>query len=159
MSVTLQPTVSTPLSRRQALKIAISSVLLIGGCASVSSSSDLDTAVSELNNLINEVDTDNDRTLISSIASKIKNRASVLVAEHKIFITDFERLLSHYNATENQLKHLAETYATRRRQLRDELLHLQDELHAAMTPQEWDKVVRVLNQTGKAIAAYTLTSG
>jgi hypothetical protein len=148
---------SIPISRRQALKLAISSVLLVAGCTTMSSSSDLDTAVSELNDLLNEAAIDNDRTLLSSIAGKIKNRASELAAEHKAFIDNFDQLLSNYDTTEAQLKQTAKTYATRRRQLRDELLHLQDELHTAMTPDEWDKVVQVLNQTGKAIASYTLS--
>jgi outer membrane murein-binding lipoprotein Lpp len=150
---------STPISRRQALKLAISSVLLVAGCTSMSSSSDLDTAVSELNELLNDATMDNDRTLLSSIASKIESRASELVAEHKAFIDNFDQLLSNYETTEAQLEQTAKTYATRRRQLRDDLLHLQDELHTAMTPDEWDKVVQVLNQTGQAIAAYTLSEG
>jgi len=125
----------------------------------MSSSSDLDTAVSELNDLINEAAIDNDRTLLSSIASKIESRASELVAEHKAFIDSFDQLLSNYDTTENQLEQTAKAYSSRRRQLRDELLHLQDELHTAMTPDEWDKVVQVLNQAGKAIASYTLSEG
>jgi outer membrane murein-binding lipoprotein Lpp len=150
---------SMPISRRQALKLAISSVLLVAGCATMSNSSDLDTAVSELNDLLNETAIDNDRTLLSSIANKIESRASELAAEHKAFIGNFDQLLSNYDTTEAQLKQTAKAYASRSRQLRDELLHLQDELHTAMTPDEWDKVVQVLNQTGKAIAAYTLSEG
>ncbi|MBT8120770.1 MAG: hypothetical protein KJN89_13735 [Gammaproteobacteria bacterium] len=145
------------INRRQALKLAISSVLLVTGCATTSSSSDLDTAVNELNGLLIDASMDSDRYLLVSIANKIENKARELVAGHKVFIDDFDQLLSNYDSTENQIKQTAEAYGNRRRQLRDELLHLQDELHTAMTPDEWDKVVQVLNQTGKAIASYSLS--
>ena len=157
MSASIQHHPSTLLGRRQALKLVISSVLVVAGCTSISSSSDLDTAVSELKDLINEVAMDNERSILLSVASKIENRASELVAEHTAFIENFDQLLSKHDTTESQLEQTAKTYATRRRELRDDLLLLQDELHMAMTPDDWDKVVQVLNQTGRAIASYTLS--
>lgn len=77
--------------------------------------------------------------------------------EHRTFSDNFDRLLSTYDATLAQLEQLIETYNSRRTLLRNDLLHLQDELHAAMTPDQWAEVVRVLNQTGKSIAGYTLS--
>ena len=157
LSTALEQDHPIAISRRQALKLAISSVLLVTGCTTMNSPSDLDIAVSELNELLNDAAIDSDRAILVSIANKIKTKARELTAEHKTFIDSFNQLLSNYDTTENQLEHTAKAYATRRRQLRDELLHLQDELHTAMTPDEWDKVVQVLNQTGKAIASYTLS--
>jgi hypothetical protein len=40
---------------------------------------------------------------------------------------------------------------------RNDLLHLQDELHHALKPDEWAEVVRVLNRAGKSLAVYTLS--
>lgn len=148
---------SLTISRRQALKLAISSVLIVTGCTSMSKSSDLDTAVSDLNGLLNETAVESERTLLTSIASKIESRARELVAEHKTFTGSFDHLISDYKTTEAQLNQAVAAYTIRRRQLRDELLHLQDELHYAMTPDEWDEVVQILNQTGDAISSYTLS--
>ena len=125
----------------------------------MSNSSDLDTAVSELNDLLNEASIDGESTLLVSIANKIETSARELAAEHKAFIDNFDQLLSNHDTTEVKLKQTVKAYATRRRQQRDGLLHLQDELHAAMTPDEWDRVVQVLNHTGKAIASYTQPEG
>lgn len=125
----------------------------------MSNSSDLDTAVDELNDLAKETSIDGERSLLVSIANKIEITARELTAEHKAFIHNFDRLLSNHDTTEAKLKQTVKAYATRRRQLRDDLLHLQDELHAAMTPDEWEKVVQVLNYTGKAIASYTHSEG
>ena len=72
MGITIQSHPSTPLSRRQVLRLAISSVLLIAGCTTMSNSSDLDTAVSELNDLLNEASIDGESTLLVSIANKIE---------------------------------------------------------------------------------------
>ena len=148
---------SIPISRRQALKLAVSSVLLITGCTSMRSGSGLDSAVDELNSLLDETVTDSEYTLLSAIAGKIENRARQLVAEHKTFTDNFDRLLSTYDTEEAQLKQLVEGYVIRRKGLRDDLLRLQDELHFAMTPDEWDRVVQVLNRTGDAISSYTLS--
>lgn len=157
MSTATEHDDSIPISRRQALKLAVSSVLLITGCTSMRSGSGLDSAVDELNSLLDETVTDGEYTLLSAIAGKIENRARQLVAEHKTFTDNFDRLLSTYDTEEAQLKQLVEGYVIRRKGLRDDLLRLQDELHFAMTPDEWDRVVQVLNRTGDAISSYTLS--
>ena len=122
----------------------------------MSSSSDLDAAVTELNDLLSETPPDSERELLVSIANKIEVTARELVAEHNAFSDNFDQLLSNHDTTEAELKQVAKDYGSRRQQLRDDLLYLQDELHTAMTPEEWSEVVQVLNHTGKAIASYTL---
>ena len=102
---------------------------------------------------------DNEQALVTSIAQRIRGRANELAAEHRTFTDSFDRLLSTYDATEAQLEQLIEAYNRQRTLLRNELLHLQDELHAAMTPDQWAEVVRVLNRAGKSIAGYTLSEG
>ena len=148
---------SMPISRWQALKLAISSVLLVAGCATMSSSSDLDTAVNNLNRLLDEIADDERQELLTSIAQRIKLKAQELGAEHHSFVDSFDRMLKNHDTTESQLKQLIETYSKHRQRLRNDLLRLQDELHTSMTPDEWSRVVEVLNQTGKAIASYTLS--
>ena len=148
---------STLLSRRQALKLAVASVLLVSGCSTMTSSSDLDAAMSDLDVALNQIGGNGEQEKLASIARRIEARAQDLAAKHRVFSDDFDRLLSEYDATEAQLEQLIETYATRRVALRNDLLQLQDELHAALTPDQWAEVVEVLNNTGNAIAAYTLS--
>lgn len=148
---------STLLSRRQVLRLAVASVLLVSGCAGMTSSSDLDAATNDLGIALKQVGDNDDQEQLTSISRRIQSRARELAAEHREFINSFDRLLSEYDTTEAQLDQLIETYATRREALRNDLLHLQDELHAALTPDQWAEVVKVLNQTGNALAAYTLS--
>lgn len=159
MSIATQHDTSTLLCRRQVLKLAIASVLLIAGCATTRSRSDLDTAVNNLNGLLDQIADNERQELLTSIAQRIKLKAQELGAEHQAFVDSFDRMLNKYDTTEAQLKQAIEAYSKRRQQLRNNLLVLQDELHTSMTPDEWDKVVEVLNQTGKAIASYTLSEG
>jgi septal ring factor EnvC (AmiA/AmiB activator) len=156
MNTTIQHNSSALLSRRQVLKLAVTSVLLVAGCATMSSS-DLDKAVSNLNGLLDQIADNERQELLTSIAQRIKLKAQELGAEHQAFVGSFDRMLNKHDTTEAQLKQAIEAYSKRRQQLRNDLLGLQDELHTSMTPDEWDKVVEVLNQTGKAIASYTLS--
>jgi len=157
MNTSTQQNHSTLISRRQVLKLAVASVLLVSGCSTMTSSSDLDAATNDLSIVLNEMGGNGEQEKLASIARSIQNVARELAAEHREFVNRFDSLLSEYEATEAQLKQRIEAYATRRKLLRDELLHLQDELHAAMTPDQWAEVVQVLNQTGNALASYTLS--
>lgn len=143
-------------SRRQAIKLAAASVLLVTGCTNARQDSDLNAAMSELNRLLDEMD-DKEQKRVTSIVQRIQGRASELSDEHRTFTDSFDRLLAAYDTTELQLEHLIDTYNRRRTQMRNELLHLQDELHVAMTPDDWSEVVHVLNRAGKSLAGYTLS--
>jgi Spy/CpxP family protein refolding chaperone len=157
MNTAIQHKPSTLLSRRRVLKLAVASVLLISGCAGMTSSSDLDAATNDLGIALKQVGDNDDQEQLTSISRRIQSRARELGAEHREFVNSFDHLLSDYDATEAQLKQLIDAYAKRRKLLRDDLLHLQDELHAALTPEQWAEVVQVLNQTGNALSAYTLS--
>ena len=111
--------------------------------------------MTELTQLLSELD-DIEQQQVTAIAQRIQARARELVDEHRSFTDSFDRELSAYGTTEVQLQQLVDDYSRRRLQKRNDLLHLQDELHAAMTPDDWSKVVHVLNRAGKSLAAYTL---
>lgn len=145
------------LNRRQLLKLAVASALVVAGCTNVRQGSDLDVAMNELDRQLDVIADDEQQVKLSSIAQRIQIRARELATEHRTFSDSFDHLLSTYDATEAQLEQLIETYNSRRTLLRNDLLHLQDELHTAMTPDQWAEVVRVLNQTSKSIAGYTLS--
>jgi predicted nucleic acid-binding Zn-ribbon protein len=146
------------LDRRRLLKLAAASLLLAAGCTNTRQDSDLDAAMSELDRLLDEMG-ENEQRQVTSIVQRIQTRARELAAEHRTFTDNFDSQLSSYHVTEAQLEQLIETYNRRRTLLRNDLLHLQDELHAAMSPDDWAEVMRVLNRAGKSMARYTLTEG
>ena len=115
--------------------------------------------MNELDRQLDEIADDEQQLKLSSIAQRIQTAARELAAEHRTFTESFNLLLSRYDATEAQLVQLIEAYNRQRTLLRNELLHLQDELHVAMTADQWAEVVKVLNRAGKSIAGYTLSEG
>lgn len=145
------------LGRRQLLKLAVASVLLISACTDVKEEESVSNrALSELGRLLDEMADDNQRETLISIAERIETKARELVAEHQTFVGDFDRMLNDRDVTETQLGELINAYTKRRTSLRNNLLQLQDELHASLSPEDWAEVVVVLNQAGKAVSGYTL---
>jgi hypothetical protein len=112
--------------------------------------------MSELNKRLDEMN-DNEQQRVTSIVQRIRARARELAEEHRAFINSFDQLLSKYDTADTELGELTDNYNRNRILKRNDLLHLQDELHAAMTPEDWYDVVRILNQAGKSLAGYTLS--
>lgn len=144
------------LDRRQLLRLAAAALLAAAGCTNVRQGSDLDAAVNELDRLLDEMDDDQQRRLVD-IVQRIQARARELAGEHRTFTDSFDRMLTAYDATEAQLERLTADYNRQRRNKRNELLRLQDELHAAVTPEDWSDIVRALNRAGQSLAGYTLS--
>ena len=146
-----------PLNRRQLLKLAVASVLLISACTAVKEEeSDSDRALSELGKLLDEMAGDDKQQALIGIAERLETQARELVAEHQAFVVDFNRMLNDRAVTETQLGELINAYTKRRTSLRNNLLQLQDELHTSLSPEDWAEVVQVLNHAGKALSGYTL---
>ena len=145
------------LGRRQLLKLAVASVLLISACTQVKEEeSESHRALSELGRLLDEMADDNQRETLISIAERIETQARELVAEHQTFVGDFNRMLNDRDVTETQLGQLINAYTDRRTFLRNNLLQLQDQLHTSLSPTDWAEVVQVLNRGGNAVSDYTL---
>jgi hypothetical protein len=146
-----------PLNRRQLLKLAVASVLLISACTAVKEEeSDSDRALSELGKLLDEMAGDDKQQALIGIAERLETQARELVAEHQAFVVDFNRMLNDRAVTETQLGELINAYTKRRTSLRNNLLQLQDELHTSLSPEDWAEVVQALNHAGKALSGYTL---
>lgn len=156
MEKATKPVSATLLERRRFLKLAAAAITVAAGCSRVKPEPDLDTAMSELNRILKDIG-DNGQKQVISIAQRIKLRAGELADEHRAFTASFDRLLSRYDTNEAVLGELTGTYNRNRVLKRNELLRLQDELHAALTPDEWAEVVRVLNRAGTSLAGYTLS--
>ena len=144
-------------NRRQLLKLAVASVLLISACTEVKEEeSESDRALSELGRLLDEMADDDQRATLISIAERIETEGRHLISEHEAFVNQFNRMLNDRDVTETQLGKLINAYADRRTFLRNNLLQLQAQLHRSLSPSEWAEVVQVLNRSGKAVSGYTL---
>ena len=153
MNADTESNIAKPLDRRRFLKLAAASMLVVTACTSARHRSDLDTAMDELNQLLDDMDTP-EQQRVTVIAQRIRARARELADEHRTFTDSFDRMLKTYDSTEVQFTQLITGYNQRRKQMRNNLLRLQDELHTAMTPDDWAEVVRVLNRAGKSLASY-----
>ena len=145
-----------PLDRRRFLKLAAASMLVVTACTNARHGSDLDAAMDELNQLLDDMDPA-EQQRVYAVARRIRASARELADEHRAFTENFDDMLKSYDTTEAQLTQLIADYGKRRTQMRDDLLHLQDELHTAMTPDHWAEAVRVLNRAGKSLAGYALS--
>ena len=144
-------------NRRRLLEVAVASLLVVSGCATLRQTTELDSSINNLATALAGIPDDGNQVTLQSIARRIEIRARNLAAEHQEFVGSFDRLLSEYETTEAQLHQMIDKYAERRKWLRDDLLYLQDELHASLEPEDWARVVQVLNQTGKAVGSHTLS--
>jgi hypothetical protein len=139
--------------RRQFLNLAAASLLLVSGCATFRSGSDLDTYQEELRRLLDDIaENYGEQLRLTSIARRIEIRSHELVAEHQEFVDTLNSLMSTRDVTEVQLMQSVDSYSGRRKWLRNDLLQLQDELHNALAPDEWAEVITILNRTGQAVA-------
>ena len=145
------------LGRREFLiGLSAASLLLAAGCASFRTSSDLDTAFEDLDALLDrESKAHSDK--LASIAERIRDQSRALVATHETFITDFNGQASNRSVTVEELQQLVADYESRRVQLRNDLLLLQDELHTALPPDVWQELLKVLNRKSQAMASKTIS--
>ncbi len=150
-------------SRRQAIRIglATASLLVLSSCQSPKGSgADLDKAHRSLRRTLDNIaGDDNQQARLASIARRIENRSRELVEEHDEFRARFDALSRDRDTTAAELDELVSEIAGRRTAQRNELLHLQDELRAELTAEEWAEAVKVLTQTKHAIARPPVSEG
>lgn len=140
------------ISRRQLLNLAAVSLLVVTGCTSLRGGSELDATHDELGRILEDIsDNYGEQVRLASVARRIEIRAGELVAEQREFLGSFDSLMSTRDVTEVQLGQSIDAYSERRKWLRNDLLHLQDELHGALQPDEWAEVVKILNRGGRTV--------
>lgn len=128
------------------------SLMLATGCATFRSGSELDASFADLDALLNQAPgVDNDQ--IATIAKRIRDRSQKLVDTHETFVKTFNDMASNRSVTDKEIQKLGDDYNVDRQIRRNDILHLQDELHAALPPDVWADVLKVLNRKSQAIAA------
>ena len=150
-------------SRREALRVglAAASLLVLWGCqSSKGSRADLDKAHRSLRRTLDNIAEDDHRQArLASIARRIENRSKELVEEHDEFRARFDALSRDRETTEAQLEELVSAFGSRRTSQRNDLMHLQDELRAELTAEEWVQAVESLTQTQQAYARPPVSEG
>ena len=149
--------VQSGLNRREFLiGLGAVSLLIVSGCATFRRGSELDAAFADLDAQLNRA-SGADTEQLASIAKRIRTQSQALLDTHETFITTFNDKASNRSVTAEQLQKLVSDYEVQRQTLRNDLLHLQDELHAALPPDVWPDVLEVLNRKSQSVAARNIS--
>ena len=137
-------------NRREFLNVGLAGAALLAltGCATFQGSkkSDLDKATTDLRNLLNGFEGDGARQArLASIGQRIENRCREVIELKTDFTRRLEALSRRRETPSAELTALVEDFSIRRTTYRKELLGVQDELRQALTREEWDQAVQVLN--------------
>jgi hypothetical protein len=151
---------SDEISRRRMLQLVAASLVVVSGCSVFRTTSELEEAREELRALLGELaDGDAERVRLLAIGHRINARANELVGEHRAFIRNFNNLAANRDVTTDELTSLVADYEARRIWLRDDLLRLQDSMKAALSADEWERVLDILNRKGGAITEKARVAG
>jgi len=138
------------LSRRHALiSLAGAALFITNGCAMLRNESELDSALAELDSLLQSIGSQSDDRLVA-LAGKISEQTHGLMDAHDEFESEFNRQAADRDVSGDALTGLVAGYDTNRLQLRNELLHSQDELHELVPNDAWPEVLEVLNRKQQA---------
>ena len=143
--------VQAGLNRREfLLGLGAAALVIAWGCATFRRGSELDAAFADLNALLNQA-SGADTGQLASIAKRIRAESLKMVDAHETFVKTFNDKASSRLVTGKDLQEQVDDYALHRQSLLNDLLYLQDELHAALPPDAWPDVLEVLNRKSQAI--------
>lgn len=149
------------LKRREVLVgLAVAAFLALPACNGLSlrRQSDLETAFTDLDQLLDEANHGSNTAELRDTATAIRETATELVSNHKSFEASFNSSASDRSISSDELQQLVIKYDSQRRMQRDRLLKLQDQLHDNMPPELWDEARDILNRKGQAIGSYNLSA-
>ena len=137
-------------NRREFLNVGLAgaALLTLTGCASFrgSKKSELDKATTDLRKLLAGFEGDGARQArLASIGHRIENRCREVIELKSDFTRRLMDLSRRRETPSAELRALVEDFSDRRATYRKELLGVQDELRQALTREEWDQAVQVLN--------------
>jgi hypothetical protein len=142
--------VASGVNRREFLNVGLAAAALLAltGCGTFrgSKKSDLDQATTDLRKLLEGFEGDGPRQArLASIGLRIENRCREVIELKTDFIQRLAALSRQRETPSAELTALVEDFSVRRATYRKELLGVQDELRQALTREEWDQAVQVLN--------------
>ena len=154
----MKDTAEKLVSRRRIVGLVVASLVVISGCTRFRRDSDLEKGQNELRVLLEDIaDSDTERTELVSIAQRIETEVNALVSVQQEFLSSFDGQLNSYDVSEQQVMETVNSFTPQRVSMRDNLLGLQSELQAALTPEEWAAVLETLNRKGVALSSSTST--
>ena len=141
---------SPGVNRREFMNVGlgVAALLALTGCGTFrgSKKSDLDQATTDLRKLLAGFEGDGPRQArLASIGHRIENRCREVIELKTDFIQRLAALSRQRETPSAELTALVEDFSVRRATYRKELLGVQDELRQALTREEWDQAVQVLN--------------
>ena len=136
--------------------LAAAAMLSLSGCASFrGSKNELEKATSDLRKLLESFGGDGARQArLASIGHRIENRCQEVIELKTDFIRRMGDLSRRRETPSSELTALVEDFSVRRVTYREELFGVQEELRQALTEEEWDQAVQVLNS---GVDAYVRT--
>jgi hypothetical protein len=147
---------SSGVSRRDFLTISLAAaaLLAISGCASFrSSKSDLGQATADLRKRLESFEGNGARhDRLASIGRTIEIRCREGIELASDFNQRVHALSRRRETPSPELAALEVNYSVRRAKYREELLGVQEELRQALTKEEWDQAVQVLNSGSDAFS-------
>jgi DnaJ-domain-containing protein 1 len=142
-------TMSSGISRRDFLTVSLAAaaLLALSGCASFQGSkNDLDQATTDLRNLLDGFEGDGARhDRLASISRTIEIRCREGIELTSDFNQRVHALSRRRETPSSELMALEANYSVRRAKYREELLGVQEELRQALTKEEWDQAIQILN--------------
>ena len=136
------------------ISLAASALLVVSGCATLRRESEIDAAFADLEALLKASD-EGDLNEVTSIVERIQAGSRKLLDTHETFLAQFNEGAIDRTVSSDDLNKLVDDYLEQRKEQRDDLLHLQDDLHTALPEDTWPEVREVLNRRTTAVAAGT----
>ena len=132
--------------------LAGTAFLASSGCAAFRSKSEIDAAFADLEALL-EAGNQSDAV---EIAKRMKVGSYALLETHESFVTQFDSSARNRGVAASDLHAIVDDYLASRKSQRDEILRMQDELHAAIPASAWQEIHEVLTRKVDAVAAGTV---
>ena len=108
------------------------------------------SSLDDLDSLLTSIEDDDSRLV--GLADKIARQSRSLMETHEEFESEFNRLATDRETADDKLLQLVREYDVARLRPRNELLHSQDELRAAVPADAWPDVLEILNRKQRARA-------
>jgi hypothetical protein len=145
---------SSGVNRRQFLNVSLAAaaLLALSSCASFrGSKSDLDRSATDLRKLLESFEGDDARhARLASIGRTIEIRCREGIELTSDLNRRVHALSRRRETPSSELTAMQAYYSVRRAKYREELLGVQEELRQALTKEEWDEAVQILNSGADA---------
>lgn len=139
------------------IEVSAVALLLVSGCVSFRRGSELEQLFADLEALLDDSGAAKDELL--EIAGRVRVQSRSLQELHREFADGFNRQAIDRKVPDEELLQVVTDYEASRRELRDQLLNTQDELHVSVSSDMWPDVLDILQRKGRAIVPRAGASG